>query len=49
LQKRSQTVRDRYGRPVMLFESEYQLRMAQDKYPDIRFHESSLGLKTEKV
>ncbi|MCK9910184.1 peptide chain release factor 3, partial [Microbacteriaceae bacterium K1510] len=30
LQQRSQTVRDRYGRPVMLFESEYQLRMAQD-------------------
>jgi peptide chain release factor 3 len=49
LQKRSQTVRDRYGRPVMLFESEYQLRMAQDKYPDIRFHESSLGLKTASV
>lgn len=43
---RSQTVRDRYGRLVMLFDSEYQLRMAQDKYPSITFHESSLGLKT---
>lgn len=46
LQQRSQTVRDRYGRPVMLFESEYQLRMAQDKYPKVTFHESSLGLKS---
>lgn len=46
LLKRSQTVRDRYGRPVMLFESEYQLRMAKEKYPNVTFHESSLGLKS---
>jgi len=43
---KQRTVTDRYGRPVMLFESEYQLRMAQEKYPAIKFHESSLGLKT---
>ncbi|MBO8163220.1 MAG: peptide chain release factor 3 [Brevibacillus sp.] len=49
LLQRSQTVRDRYGRPVMLFESEYQLRMAQEKYPDVTFHESSLGLKAAPV
>ncbi|WP_139489466.1 peptide chain release factor 3 [Brevibacillus dissolubilis] len=42
---RNQTVSDRYGRPVMLFESEYQLRMAQEKYPKLQFHDSSLGLK----
>ncbi|MGE5701137.1 MAG: peptide chain release factor 3 [Clostridia bacterium] len=46
LKSRSQIVRDRYDRPVMLFESEYQLRMAQEKYPKISFHESSLGLRT---
>jgi len=46
LKQRSQVVTDRYGRYVMLFESEYQLRMAQEKYPKISFHESSLGLKT---
>jgi peptide chain release factor 3 len=46
LRNRSQIVRDRYDRPVMLFESEYQLRMAQDKHPKISFHESSLGLRT---
>jgi peptide chain release factor 3 len=49
LLNRSQTVRDRYNRPVMLFESEYQLRMAQEKYSQVRFHESSLGLRTAHV
>ncbi len=49
LAQRSQTVRDRYGRLVMLFESEYQLRMAQEKYSSIQFYESSLGLKTATV
>ncbi|UFJ43003.1 peptide chain release factor 3 [Brevibacillus humidisoli] len=49
LLNRSQTMRDRYNRPVMLFESEYQLRMAQEKYPDLAFHESSLGLKAAPV
>lgn len=49
LATRSQTVRDRYGRLVMLFESEYQLRMAQDKYSTITFHESSLGLRPTNV
>ncbi len=49
LQTRSQTVRDRYGRLVMLFESEYQLRVAQDKYPNVTFHESSLGLRSQNV
>ncbi|GAA4710318.1 peptide chain release factor 3 [Brevibacillus fulvus] len=48
LMNRSQTVKDRYERPVMLFESEYQLRMAQEKYPSITFHESSLGLKANQ-
>jgi peptide chain release factor 3 len=43
---KNKTVTDRYGRPVMLFESEYQLRMAMEKYPNIKFHESSLGLKS---
>lgn len=42
---KNKIVSDRYGRPVMLFESEYQLRVAIDKYPTIKFHESSLGLK----
>jgi peptide chain release factor 3 len=46
---RQRTVTDRYGRPVMLFESEYQLRMAQEKYSHIKFHESSLGLKSVEV
>lgn len=49
LRNRSQIVRDRYDRPVMLFESEYQLRMAQDKHPKISFHESSLGLSYQNV
>ncbi|WP_312116825.1 peptide chain release factor 3 [Brevibacillus reuszeri] len=42
---KNKTVTDRYGRPVMLFESEYQLRVAMDKYSNVKFHESSLGLK----
>lgn len=42
---KNKTVTDRYGRPVMLFESEYQLRVAMEKYSSIKFHESSLGLK----
>ncbi|KZE52875.1 peptide chain release factor 3 [Brevibacillus parabrevis] len=42
---KNKTVTDRYGRPVMLFESEYQLRVAMDKHSSIKFHESSLGLK----
>ena len=49
LMQRSQTVRDRYDRPVMLFESEYQLRVAQDKYSSIKFHESSLGLRKQEL
>ncbi|MGO0060698.1 peptide chain release factor 3 [Brevibacillus fluminis] len=49
LRSRSQIVRDRYDRPVMLFESEYQLRMAVDKYPKLNFHESSLGLRQTTV
>lgn len=44
VKSRSQSVTDRYGRLVMLFDSEYQLRMAQEKYPKLTFHESSLGL-----
>ena len=43
---KNRTVSDRYGRPVMLFESEYQLRVAMDKYSNIKFHDSSLGLKS---
>lgn len=43
---KNKIVTDRYGRPVMLFESEYQLRVAMDKHSSIKFHESSLGLKS---
>ncbi|WP_018923459.1 peptide chain release factor 3 [Salsuginibacillus kocurii] len=34
-------VTDRHGRIVALFESEFQFKMAQDKYPDISFYENS--------
>jgi peptide subunit release factor RF-3 len=30
---------DRDGRPVALFEAEWSLRFAQEKYPDVRFME----------
>ncbi|WP_078555220.1 peptide chain release factor 3 [Bacillus alkalicellulosilyticus] len=34
-------VTDRDGRIVALFENDYQLRTAQDKYPDLAFYENS--------
>ncbi|MBU8908967.1 peptide chain release factor 3 [Desertibacillus haloalkaliphilus] len=34
-------VTDRDGRIVCLFENEFQMRTAQDKYPDIQFYENS--------
>ncbi|GAA0379248.1 peptide chain release factor 3 [Bacillus horti] len=34
-------VKDKQGRHVMLFENEYSLRWAQERYPDLKFHSQS--------